>query len=427
MLPKSEFGRNVLKLMTGTAFAQALPIAIAPVLTRLYTPEEFGVYYVFAALVALLSVVGTGRYEWAILIPGEAREAMHVALAGGLACTGFSLVLAVPILLAGASIALWLGEPAIGPWLWTIPVSVFLQGWYNVLHLWHNRNKRFGVLTANQFLVGGGNAVARTGFGFGFAGVAGLVWGTLLAWAVGLGAYIWQVVRWEGRVWQGFSRAELRRQAYRFRHFPGRLLFGTLFNKATFEIPPILINLFYQAAAAGNFGQMQAVIRRPLQMIGRAFEEVFKQRASEEIREFGHCKYIFFKTLKKLSLVGAFPFILFFFAAPWLFAWVFGEPWRTAGEYARLFTLPFYLQFVVSPLSVIIYLQEHTTLYSVVEGVQLLLILAAMGLGQLLFEDAYPTLILLAATYTLGYAIRLFILLALVKGHAHEKSSVHRI
>ena len=57
MLPKSEFSRNVLKVMTGTTFAQALPILVAPVLTRLYSPEEFGVFYLFAALVSILSDV----------------------------------------------------------------------------------------------------------------------------------------------------------------------------------------------------------------------------------------------------------------------------------------------------------------------------------------------------------------------------------
>ena len=42
--PKSEFSRNVLTLMTGTTIAQAIPIAISPILTRIYTPEDFGVF-----------------------------------------------------------------------------------------------------------------------------------------------------------------------------------------------------------------------------------------------------------------------------------------------------------------------------------------------------------------------------------------------
>ncbi len=42
--PKSEFSKNVLTLMTGTTIAQAIPIAISPILTRIYTPEDFWNY-----------------------------------------------------------------------------------------------------------------------------------------------------------------------------------------------------------------------------------------------------------------------------------------------------------------------------------------------------------------------------------------------
>ena len=38
---KSEFSRNVLTLMRGTTIAQAIPIAISPILTRIYTPKYF--------------------------------------------------------------------------------------------------------------------------------------------------------------------------------------------------------------------------------------------------------------------------------------------------------------------------------------------------------------------------------------------------
>ena len=47
---KSEFSRNVLTLMTGTTIAQAIPIAISPILTRNYTSEDFGVFALYNIL-----------------------------------------------------------------------------------------------------------------------------------------------------------------------------------------------------------------------------------------------------------------------------------------------------------------------------------------------------------------------------------------
>ena len=78
--PKSEFTRNVLTLMTGTTIAQAIPIAISPILTRLYTPEDFGVFALYIGIVAILSVFATGKYELAIMMPKDNQEAFSILL-----------------------------------------------------------------------------------------------------------------------------------------------------------------------------------------------------------------------------------------------------------------------------------------------------------------------------------------------------------
>ena len=78
LLPRSEFVRNVLTLITGTTIAQAIPIAIGPILTRIYTPEEFGLYGIFIAIVSIVSVVATARYELAIIQPKLDKDVNHL-------------------------------------------------------------------------------------------------------------------------------------------------------------------------------------------------------------------------------------------------------------------------------------------------------------------------------------------------------------
>ena len=43
-IPQSAYARNVITLMTGTSIAQAIPIAVSPILTRIYSPEQFGLF-----------------------------------------------------------------------------------------------------------------------------------------------------------------------------------------------------------------------------------------------------------------------------------------------------------------------------------------------------------------------------------------------
>jgi O-antigen/teichoic acid export membrane protein len=73
--PKSEFTRNVLTLMTGTTIAQVIPIAISPILTRLYSPEDFGEFALFIAIASIFGFIANGRYEMALMLPKKDENA----------------------------------------------------------------------------------------------------------------------------------------------------------------------------------------------------------------------------------------------------------------------------------------------------------------------------------------------------------------
>ena len=80
--PQSEFSQNVLTLMTGSTLSQSIPIAISPILTRIYTPEDFGVYAIFLAIVTILGTIISGRYELAIMLPKKDEDAINIFALG---------------------------------------------------------------------------------------------------------------------------------------------------------------------------------------------------------------------------------------------------------------------------------------------------------------------------------------------------------
>lgn len=98
-LPKGSFARNVLTLMTGTTLAQAIPIAVSPILTRLFSPAEFGVFAVYLAIVSVLAILATGRYELAIMVPKKDRDAAALAVAAFMLSLFVSLVILLVVFL----------------------------------------------------------------------------------------------------------------------------------------------------------------------------------------------------------------------------------------------------------------------------------------------------------------------------------------
>ncbi len=89
----------------------------------------------------------------------------------------------------------------------------------------------------------------------------------------------------------------------------------------------------------------------PTGLIAGAIGSVFRQEASKAYTLTGNCRAVYVKTSKKLLVISILPYSILILTAPSLFAWVFGDAWRVAGEYARIMTPMFFLQFITNPIS----------------------------------------------------------------------------
>lgn len=362
LIPQSAYARNVLTLMTGTTLAQAIPIAISPLLTRLYSPEEFGRFALYMAVASIASVLVTGRYELAILLPRRDKDALHIAaLAMGLSAV-FSAMLLLVALFFAQPIAALLGDAALAPWLYWVPASTLLLGLYQSLNYWSNRKAQYKRLAISRTVQSSSAALAQLGSGYAGSGAVGLVEGQItgqvLATSV-LARLIW-------REDHGLIRAlcPLRGLALarKYINFPKYLVVAHSLNTTSGQMPLLLLSALFNTAAAGFFTLTQRVMALPISLVANALGDVFRQEASQAYIQHGQCKTIYEKTFKRLLLISVLPFAAFFFMAPALFAWVFGEQWRVAGEYAQILTPKFFADFVAGPLSAMFMIAEKQRL-----------------------------------------------------------------
>ena len=123
-LSTSHFAKNVAILFSGTAIAQAIPIAVSPILTRLYSPDDFGLLAIYSACIMVLSVIATARFELAIALPDKVTDAANLFILTLKVCTLISLLLLIPIVLFADDIASSLGHEKLTPWLYLLPLSI---------------------------------------------------------------------------------------------------------------------------------------------------------------------------------------------------------------------------------------------------------------------------------------------------------------
>ena len=125
---------------------------------------------------------------------------------------------------------------------------------------------------------------------------------------------------------------------------------SALINTVAQQIPLLLTGTRFGGHAAGLLGTAWRTISAPMSIISTSAQDVFKNRAAEEFNRTGQCRGAYKQTLRLLAILGVFPSLVLFFWGPELFALVFGEPLREAGEIARIFAPLLFIRFFASPL-----------------------------------------------------------------------------
>lgn len=422
LLPQSGYARNIITLMTGTSLAQAIPIAVSPVLTRLYSPEQFGLFALFMAIASIAAVVVTGRYEQAILLPKEDSDAMQVVALSTLLSVLLSAVLFLVVCLLNAPITELLGNPAIAPWLYWIPLSTLLMGVYQSLNYWCNRKGQYKRLAISRTLQSGCSSGGQLAGGALGAGVTGLVWGQLVGQALALLALARMVLREDRSFVRDISFSQMSMWAKKYINFPKFLIAAHGFNTASSQMPIMLLSAMFSASSVGFYNLTQRVLGAPITLVAGALGDVFRQEASRAYIDTGSCKTVYVKTLKRLLILSALPFFAFFFVAPDFFALVFGEEWRVAGDYARILTPMFFLRFIASPLSTVFIVAEAQKLDLAWQVMLFALVFVAFLSGYWL-GSVWLAFVFFSAAYSFCFLVNLLISYCLACGAFNSQAA----
>ena len=165
MFGRNAFLRNVVVLTGGTASGQIISLAASPLLTRFYPPEDFGVLVAYASVLSMLAAIASLRYEIAILLPTDLREALSLAMLSLLIVVGLGVTLAVIVAVSGTAIVQSLGVPALAPYLWLIPIGFAGTGFYSVLNYWAIRQQAIAHIARTRLSQGIGQVSTQLGLG----------------------------------------------------------------------------------------------------------------------------------------------------------------------------------------------------------------------------------------------------------------------
>lgn len=349
--PSGSFGRNVLILMTGTTIAQAIPIAISPILTRIYTPEDFGIFALYMSIASIIAVVATGRYELAIMLPKKDSDAVNIVALSIIIAFFISLISFVVVFIFNFQITNLLGNKEISNWLYFIPITILITGCYQTFNYWNSRRKRYQIISISKITQSATTAVANLSMGFYGIGASGLILSGIL------GHFIATVFLGKNFfIEYNFSTKEINKKnmialGKKHKDFPMVNSFQAFGDTLRESGIIFLISVFFTSASIGFFYLSLRVIKNPFGIIGTSISQAFYQKASYEYNNGNDVTIFVKKILLRLILIFLPVMIIIFLFGVSIFSFIFGEEWAISGELAQSLSPWLFMTFISSPLS----------------------------------------------------------------------------
>lgn len=422
---KSDFLQSLGKMVTGTGFAHLLGVAIIPILTRLYTPDEIGIFATYISIFMICFCVASLRYENAILIPKNEFLSNNITILASIVTLLFSLFFLLIILLFGNSISRWLNIEALGSLIYLIPVSVLSYSFFMILTFSLNREKKYGTLAAGKITASSTTAAGQIGLGLLHLKEAGLVVGKVIGELLGMFFLIWKRWRLPSSLFAGVTLKRMSAMAQRYKNFP---LYNTphaLTTTSSNNFPVLLFNSFFSEAIAGFYSMAAKACYSPVQVISQAAYQVFGQRISEKYGNKEKIIPFVNKTILLLGGLGFIPFLILFIVSPVFFAWFLGPGWEMAGYFVRILTPFIYLGFIVQPLNFIPLMVGRQRKAFVIDFIYMVLRFVALSIG-IFMQSVWISVILFSAVgvLVLSYQIYWFYSLAKKEDSLFESQNV---
>lgn len=395
ILPKKgSFIFSVLILMTGTSIAQVIPVVISPILTRVYTPENFGIFALFLSITGILSVIVTGRYGLAIMLPEKDEESVNLLILSILIACGISLIFLMIVFIFNNQITKLLGTREISRWLYFIPFATLLAGTYQALNCWSIRKKQFKSVSFSKVSQSTARAATSLSLGLLKFGSAGLIIGNFIGQLMALLILGWQTWKNDKDKMKFVPKEKIKKVAKKYKNFPKYSTWSALLNTASVQVPILMLTPFFGSEVVGFYSLSHRVLTMPASLLGQAVGQTFFQKASENKDDRKKLQYITFEVYKKLLYVGCFPILVITFFGKEIFSFIFGAQWIVAGNYAQILSIWILLVFISSPLSTLFIVLNKLRQGLIVDIILFSSRVIALLIGAIYFKNIEISIIL---------------------------------
>lgn len=356
----SKYMKDIFVLTTGVGFSQLIPLLLLPILTRFFSPADFGVLAIFMAIAQLLAISSTFRLEMAVVLPKKDTDAAILCLMSFFTLFFISIILLLLIfflfnfiLLDDLQIGILLENNQVNTFfsnlavIYLIPVGGLCLGFYNILYSWNNRMELYKNMSISHITHSAFSTPLAILFYFSSFKSIALIFGQIIGRffaCLFLLKHLFQTIKLINR---SSLINQLKLLLADYRKFIIYETPHTILNFFSQKIILALFSVFFGFFTVGIFDLADKILAKPLGVISNSFKTVFYKRLTT-----AHDKINIFK--KSVFLMTAICCVLvlpFYLIPDNFFIFVLGSEWGDTGKYIKLLCPLLFIRFITNVIS----------------------------------------------------------------------------
>ena len=336
---KTDVKKNLLISVIGTGLGQLIHLGTTPIISRIYSPEQFGQYSLFLSFLGVFTAISLCKFDLAIIAAADDEVSKIRKILFKLAIITSSLTLLV-------FISLYIFDNTHSIIFLAITITIPLSSKFWMHRSIINKAALFKRLSLGKILENSTNGIVAICLGVLNIKDIGLFAGKITALFVTWLFYRLKSAKLFTKETSLSTKEIIQKHInYPKYSFPAELIAHLNLSSSIF-----IFAYLFTPLEVGFIGLTSRVMSVPANFVSISFFDVFKQKAMEDFKQTGEFRTIFTKFLGILVVIATFMILTIYFTGPYLFSLVFGAEWGKAGIYAQFLCIFYAIRLVAGPL-----------------------------------------------------------------------------
>lgn len=397
----SNIAKSIVKLMSASVFVQVLNLLFIPILARIYTVEDFGVFGIVSSGVLILATVCGFKYEQAILISNNQND--------GYVSFILSNLIAFTINVISLLVIIFLYCIGFLEFFYIfIPILSCLTFLMESLTLYISLQSKYTFLSISRVAVSISNNVSKSFIGYFFSNGFGLIYGQF----IGLMTFVFIYLKYSfKKISPRVRKKDLTEHLLRDKRFATIYLPQSILNVLTHNLPAIILSLKFDPIVIGKVWMIIRILQLPLGVIGDTFKNVFTPILNHHKNK----NEVFIKVTFGMFFIAIAAIVITNSLSAYIFPLVLGNEWDGVDVYANYLVFYAVTGILISPAIAIVLINKSLKVQLYYELLQFVIIIFCVIISLVEANEMYFIKGASLARLLLGLFFVLFIYLTVKK------------